>query len=135
MTVRGTVSAGAEAGCLLLSTSTAQYLLLSADPAIAVVGAEIEAQCAERGRRGIEHLRHFDVDAIVGEVERFERAIASIGVHPGRRDHELATQLWELVMAGEIGSAEYRRLDAEINRRKAMSTPRREPVRAGSPWR
>jgi hypothetical protein len=50
-------------------------------------------------------------------------------------DDELATQLWELVMAGEIGSAEYRRLDAEINRRRAMSAPRREPVRAGGPWR
>lgn len=51
-------------------------------------------------------------------------------------DDDLAIQLWELVMAGEIGSAEYRRLDAEINRRKAMSSaPRREPVRAGSPWR
>jgi hypothetical protein len=50
-------------------------------------------------------------------------------------DDELATQLWELVMAGEIGSAEYRRLDAEINRRRAMSAPRREPARAGGPWR
>lgn len=50
-------------------------------------------------------------------------------------DDELAIQLWELVMAGEIGSTEYRRLDAEINRRKAMSAPCREPVRAGSPWR
>lgn len=50
-------------------------------------------------------------------------------------DDELATRLWELVMAGEIGTAEYRRLDAEISRRRSMSSPRREPVRAGSPWR
>jgi hypothetical protein len=42
MTVRGTVSAGAEAGCLILNTGTAQYLLLGADPAIAVAGAEVE---------------------------------------------------------------------------------------------
>ena len=38
-------------------------------------------------------------------------------------DDELAIQLWELVMAGEIGSAEYRRLDAEINRRRAARSP------------
>jgi hypothetical protein len=50
-------------------------------------------------------------------------------------DDELATRLWELVMSGEIGSAEYRRLDAEISRRRAQSPPRREPVRAGNPWR
>ncbi|MGW6934225.1 hypothetical protein ACWGE0_29495 [Lentzea sp. NPDC054927] len=42
MTVRGTVSAGVESGCLVLNTGTAQYLLLGADPAIAVAGAEIE---------------------------------------------------------------------------------------------
>ena len=41
-TVRGTVAAGTEAGCLILATSTEQYLLLGADPAIAVAGAEIE---------------------------------------------------------------------------------------------
>lgn len=50
-------------------------------------------------------------------------------------DDELATRLWELVMSGEIGSAEYRRLDAEINRRRAQSAPRREPARASNPWR
>ncbi|GAB2501530.1 hypothetical protein [Arenimonas alkanexedens] len=49
-------------------------------------------------------------------------------------DDELAIQLWELVMAGEIGSQEYRRLDAEISRRKALATPRREAVGA-RPWR
>ncbi len=38
-------------------------------------------------------------------------------------DDELAIQLWELVMAGEIGSTEYRRLDAEINRRRAARNP------------
>lgn len=42
MTVRGTVSAGVEAKCLVLNTGTTQYLLLGADPAIAVAGAEIE---------------------------------------------------------------------------------------------
>ena len=42
MTVRGTVSAGVENGCLLLDTGTAQYLLLGADPAIAVAGAVVE---------------------------------------------------------------------------------------------
>lgn len=42
MTVRGTVAEGVEAGCLILNTGTAQYLLLGADPAIAVAGAEIE---------------------------------------------------------------------------------------------
>ena len=41
-------------------------------------------------------------------------------------DDELAIQLWELVMAGQIGTPEYRRLDAEISRRRAMTTPRRE---------
>ena len=42
VTVRGTVSSGVETGCLILDTGTAQYLLLGADPAIAVAGAEIE---------------------------------------------------------------------------------------------
>ena len=42
MTVRGTVAEGVEAGCLILNTGTAQYLLLGADPTIAVTGAEIE---------------------------------------------------------------------------------------------
>lgn len=41
-------------------------------------------------------------------------------------DDELATQLWELVMEGRIGSAEYRRLDAEIKRRRDLSA--RAPV-------
>ena len=41
-TVRGTVSAGAEAGCLILAASGQQYLLLGPDPAIAVAGAEVE---------------------------------------------------------------------------------------------
>ena len=48
-------------------------------------------------------------------------------------DDELAVQLWELVMAGDIGTPEYRRLDAEINRRKAMQAPRREAA-GGRPW-
>jgi hypothetical protein len=38
-------------------------------------------------------------------------------------DDELAIQLWELVMAGEIGSAEYCRLDAEISRRRTTLRP------------
>ncbi len=42
MTVRGTVAAGVEAGCLILDTGTTQYLLLGADPAIAVAGAQVE---------------------------------------------------------------------------------------------
>jgi|GEM_PF-3601446 len=49
-------------------------------------------------------------------------------------DEELAVQLWELVMAGEIGTPEYRRLDAEIRRRRES----REPAVAsasGRPWR
>ncbi len=51
-------------------------------------------------------------------------------------DNELAIRLWELVMAGEVGSAEYRRLDAEINRRKAQSTPaRRQASTTTRPWR
>ncbi|SDP35148.1 hypothetical protein [Lentzea jiangxiensis] len=41
-TVRGTVSAGVEPGCTLLSTPGEQYLLLGADPAIAVDGAVVE---------------------------------------------------------------------------------------------
>ena len=49
-------------------------------------------------------------------------------------DDELAIRLWELVMAGEIGSAEYRRLDAEINRRKSASAPTRQAAGA-SPFR
>lgn len=49
-------------------------------------------------------------------------------------DDELAIQLWELVMAGEIGTPEYRRLDAEISRRKAMTAPR-QAASAGRPWR
>lgn len=48
-------------------------------------------------------------------------------------DDELAIRLWELVMAGEIGSAEYRRLDAEINRRRANAAPARQAV--GNPFR
>lgn len=48
-------------------------------------------------------------------------------------DDELAIQLWELVMAGEIGTPEYRRIDAEMRRRReargpvaaAASAPRR----------
>jgi hypothetical protein len=50
-------------------------------------------------------------------------------------DDELAIRLWELVMAGEIGSAEYRRLDAEINRRKAQTAPRRQVAGSPKPWR
>ncbi|KOV82978.1 hypothetical protein ADL03_22760 [Nocardia sp. NRRL S-836] len=42
ITVRGTVSGGVESGCLVLDTGTAQYLLLGADPAIAVAGAVVE---------------------------------------------------------------------------------------------
>ena len=38
-------------------------------------------------------------------------------------DDELAVQLWELVMAGEIGTPEYRRLDAEIRRRRESREP------------
>lgn len=49
-------------------------------------------------------------------------------------DDELAVQLWELVMAGQIGTPEYRRLDAEIIRRKEMNAPRREAT-SGRPWR
>ena len=49
-------------------------------------------------------------------------------------DDELAIQLWELVMAGEIGTPEYRRLDAEINRRRAMVAPRREASGRSRPW-
>ncbi|USX55304.1 hypothetical protein [Lentzea sp. HUAS12] len=41
-TVRGTVSGGVESGCTLLSTPGEQYLLLGADPAIAVAGAVVE---------------------------------------------------------------------------------------------
>ncbi|HEX7305346.1 hypothetical protein [Lentzea sp.] len=41
-TVRGTVSGGVESGCLILTTGTESYLLLGADPAIAVAGAEVE---------------------------------------------------------------------------------------------
>ncbi|MFY2764732.1 hypothetical protein [Arenimonas sp. MALMAid1274] len=43
-------------------------------------------------------------------------------------DDELAIRLWELVMAGEIGTPEYRRVDAEISRRKAMTAPRQAAV-------
>lgn len=49
-------------------------------------------------------------------------------------DEELAVQLWELVMAGQIGTPEYQRLDAEISRRKEMSAPRRQAT-SGHPWR
>ncbi|MET8758045.1 hypothetical protein [Lentzea sp. NPDC004782] len=42
VTVRGTVSSGVESGCLVLDTGSTQYLLLGADPAIAVAGARIE---------------------------------------------------------------------------------------------
>ena len=50
-------------------------------------------------------------------------------------DNELAIRLWELVMAGEVGSAEYRRLDAEINRRKAQAAPPRQTGTTTRPWR
>ncbi|MFI6094609.1 hypothetical protein ACIA8G_03595 [Lentzea sp. NPDC051213] len=36
------MSPGVESGCVLLNTGTAQYLLLGADPTIAVAGAEVE---------------------------------------------------------------------------------------------
>ncbi|HLU13127.1 MAG TPA: hypothetical protein VKZ64_04135 [Arenimonas sp.] len=42
-------------------------------------------------------------------------------------DEELAIQLWELVMAGQIGTPEYRRLDAEIARRRALAANERNP--------
>lgn len=41
-TVRGTVSAGVESGCTILTAPGEQYLLLGADPAIAVAGAVVE---------------------------------------------------------------------------------------------
>ncbi len=41
-TVRGTVSAGVESGCVILTTNGEQYLLLGADPAVAVTGAVVE---------------------------------------------------------------------------------------------
>ena len=47
-------------------------------------------------------------------------------------DEQLAVRLWELVMAGEIGTPEYRRLDAEINRRRALQAPRRQHAGGGS---
>ena len=40
-------------------------------------------------------------------------------------DEQIAIRLWELVLAGEVGSAEYRRLDAELNRRRALAPARR----------
>ncbi|WP_394620443.1 hypothetical protein JNUCC0626_15445 [Lentzea sp. JNUCC 0626] len=40
--MRGTVSAGVEAGCTILTAPGEQYLLLGADPAIAVAGAMVE---------------------------------------------------------------------------------------------
>jgi hypothetical protein len=53
-------------------------------------------------------------------------------------DDELATQLWKLVMAGERGSDEFMRIDAEIHRRMSLrcalrletvtpSTPKSQP--------
>ena len=47
-------------------------------------------------------------------------------------DEQIAVRLWELVLAGEVGSAEYRRLDAELTRRKALASPRRAGA-AGQP--
>jgi hypothetical protein len=41
-TLRGTVSGGVESGCTLLTSGGQQYLLLGADPAIAVAGAVVE---------------------------------------------------------------------------------------------
>src|SRR5690349_5218239 len=41
-TVRGTVSGGVESGCTILTAPGEQYLLLGADPAIAVAGAVVE---------------------------------------------------------------------------------------------
>ena len=41
-TVRGTISGGVESGCTILATGSEQYLLLGADPAIAVSGAVVE---------------------------------------------------------------------------------------------
>ena len=40
-------------------------------------------------------------------------------------DEQIAIRRWELVLAGEVGSAEYRRLDAELVRRRAMAPVRR----------
>lgn len=49
-------------------------------------------------------------------------------------DDELATQLWELVMAGLIGTPEYRRLDAEMRRRREARQPAAAAA-GGRPWR
>lgn len=40
-------------------------------------------------------------------------------------DEQIAVRLWELVLAGEVGSDEYRRLDAELGRRRALAPTRR----------
>ena len=40
-------------------------------------------------------------------------------------DEQIAVRLWELVLAGEVGGAEYRRLDAELSRRRALAPARR----------
>jgi hypothetical protein len=38
-------------------------------------------------------------------------------------------------MAGEIGTPEYRRLDAEISRRRALASAPRQQAVGASPWR
>jgi len=50
-------------------------------------------------------------------------------------DDELAIQLWELVMAGEIGSPEYRRLNAEITRRRSLASAPQRQTADSRPWR
>jgi hypothetical protein len=51
-------------------------------------------------------------------------------------DSELAIRLWELVLAGDVGSAEYRRLEGEIKRRKAQAPVARKAAGAPAsrPW-
>lgn len=50
-------------------------------------------------------------------------------------DDELAAQLWTLVMAGEIGTPEYRRLDAEISRRRQAAAQTAAAFRPAGPRR
>lgn len=47
-------------------------------------------------------------------------------------DEQLAARLWELVMAGQIGTPEYRRLDAELTLRRQQQVAARRQ-RAGLP--
>ena len=84
------------------------------------------------GGEGTPNVAEFYTLEVAAALRMTEEAVRlDIGLALAVR-HRLP-RIWDLVMAGQIGTPEYRRLDAEISRRKALSAPRREA--SGRPGR